>query len=61
MYLPENNEQMYDILAELRLYAAMNGLPALAERLDDAMIILLSEPRDPKARTRALSVMSDTL
>jgi hypothetical protein len=61
MYLPENHEQMYDILAELRLYAAMNGLPALAERLDDAMFILLAEPRDPEARTRALAVMSETL
>jgi hypothetical protein len=59
MYLPENNEQMYDILAELRLYAAMNGLPALAERLDDAIFILLSEPRGPDARTRALAAMSE--
>ena len=27
MYLPENNAQMFDILSELRVYAAMNGLP----------------------------------
>lgn len=61
MYLPENNEQMYDILVELRLYAAMNGLPALAERLDDAIFILLAEPRDPDARSRALAVMNETV
>ncbi len=61
MYLPENNEQMYDILAELRLYAAMNGLPALAERLDDAMFMLLAEPLGTESRSRALAVMSETL
>jgi hypothetical protein len=61
MYLPENNEQMYDILAELRLYAAMNDLPALAEKLDDALFILLAESRDPASRTRALAVMNETL
>lgn len=43
MYLPENNSQMFDILSELRVYAAMNGLHALAERLDDALIILSQE------------------
>ena len=38
---------MFDILTELRIYAAMNGMPMLAERLDDAMILLLAEGRNP--------------
>jgi hypothetical protein len=45
MYLPENDAQMSDILAELRLYAAMNKLPGLAEELDDAILILETETR----------------
>jgi hypothetical protein len=48
MYLPETNAQMFDILTELRIYAAMNGMPKLAERLDDAMMQLLAEGRSPK-------------
>jgi hypothetical protein len=45
MYLPENNEQLFDILAELRVYAAMNSLPHLAEELDDALVLLRAEAR----------------
>lgn len=45
MYMPENHDQMFDILCELRVYAAMNGLPALAERLDDTLITLAVERR----------------
>jgi hypothetical protein len=45
MYLPENNEQLFDILAELRLYAAMNSMTGLAEKLDDALILLRVEAR----------------
>lgn len=40
MYLPESHAQMFDILAELRVYAAMNSLPQLAEKLDDALVVL---------------------
>jgi hypothetical protein len=47
MYLPETNAQMFDILTELRVYAAMNGMPKLAERLDDAMMLLVAEGRSP--------------
>jgi hypothetical protein len=43
MYLPENHAQMFDILSELRLYAAMNGLTQLAEKLDDALMLLAAE------------------
>lgn len=50
MYLPENDAQMYDILAELRLYAAMNQLPGLAEELDDAILLLETETRRNAAR-----------
>lgn len=45
MYLPENDAQMFDILAELRLYASMNALHKLAEELDDAMLLLETEGR----------------
>ena len=45
MYLPENHAQMFDILTELRVYAAMNGLPGLAEKLDDALLLLQAETR----------------
>ncbi len=48
MYLPENNEQMFDILSELRVYAAANSLPGLAEELDDALIQLEAESRRVK-------------
>jgi hypothetical protein len=34
---------MFDILTELRLYAAMNGLPQLAEMLDDALMLLATQ------------------
>ena len=52
MYLPESNKQMFDILTELRLYAAMNGLPRLAEKLDDTLMLLMAESRRAlRART----------
>ena len=49
MYLPETNAQMFDILTELRIYAAMNGMPNLAERLDDAMVLLAGRGPQPGA------------
>ena len=61
MYLPENNNQMFDILSELRVYAAMNGLPRLAEELDDALILLLSEGRGPTRAPRPVPAAHDTL
>ena len=45
MYLPENDAQMFDILSELRVYAAMNALPRLAEEIDDALLLLTAESR----------------
>ena len=45
MYLPEDNAQMFDILTDLRTYAAQNGLPHLAEKLDDALMLLVGERR----------------
>lgn len=53
MYLPEDHRQMYDILTELRVYAAANGLEQLAEKLDDAMVLLVIEGRDALARAAA--------
>jgi hypothetical protein len=60
MYLPENNAQMFDILAELRVYAAMNGLPRLAEQLDDALV-LLTAGRGPGSALRNAAALRETL
>jgi hypothetical protein len=55
MYLPENDAQMFDILTDLRVYAAANRMPLLAEKLDDALMLLQAErrgsgrPRRPEA------------
>ncbi len=53
MYLPEDNEQMFEILAELRVYAAMNALPGLAEELDDALMLLRTEILRRQEQVRA--------
>ena len=45
MYLPENHAQMYDILIELRTYAATSGLSQLAEEIDDALMLLALEAK----------------
>ena len=50
MYLPENDEQMHDIVSELRVYAAANEMPRLAEMLDDALILLATEARQRRWR-----------
>ena len=52
MYLPENNAQLYEILSSLRLYAARNTLPALAESLDDALHLLVTEASPRRAAGR---------
>ena len=51
MYLPEDNAQMYDILSELRVYAAMNALPKLAEMIDDSLVLLQAEGRHLQGKT----------
>ena len=62
MYLPESNAQMFDILSALRVYAAMNGLSGVAEKLDDAMIMLRAEAiRRPDDRLLALHSMQDSV
>ena len=53
MYLPENDAQMHDILAELRLYAQLNGMAQLAEELDDAIVLLAVEGRRVRDRLPA--------
>ena len=60
MYLPENHAQMFDILSELRTYAAMNGLPQLAEKLDDAIILLSVEGRGRVQHGRPLPAAKDS-
>ena len=59
MYLPENNEQMFDILSELRVYAATNRLVTLAEQLDDALIVLARENRDDNRKPATKLLTSD--
>jgi hypothetical protein len=59
MYLPENDAQMFDILAELRVYAAMNGLPQLAEKLDDAVMLLEAETRRAGRQSRSVAAAHD--
>lgn len=59
MYLPENDAQMFDILKELRVYAAMNHLPRLAEELDDALLLLVSEGRGGPSKPRISTVAKD--
>lgn len=63
MYLPENHAQMFDILTELRTYAATNGLPRLAEELDDAMVLLATEggARAAARRRAGAGVGADTV
>jgi hypothetical protein len=61
MYLPENDAQMFDILSELRVYAAMNALPRLAEQIDDALLLLIAEGRRQARLPRPAPAAQDTL
>jgi hypothetical protein len=61
MYLPEDNAQMFDILTDLRIYAAQNGLPQLAEKLDDALMLLVAEERAPSRPARAEAAAQETV
>jgi hypothetical protein len=61
MYLPEDNAQMFDILTDLRTYAAQNGLLRLAENLDDALILLVAESRAPARKARADAAVQETV
>jgi hypothetical protein len=61
MYLPESHDQMFDILSDLRIYAAMNDMPHLAEKLDDALMLLLAEGRERSPARRASVVTKDTI
>jgi hypothetical protein len=61
MYLPENDAQMFDILSELRVYAALHGLSGLAEKLDDALQLLVTEQRRRAPAVRTAPAALDTL
>ena len=61
MYLPESDAQMFDILSELRVYAAMNALPRLAEEIDDALMLLAAEGRRQARSARPAPAAQDTL
>lgn len=61
MYLPENHAQMFDILSELRTYAATNGLPQLAEELDDALMVLATEGGPRAAERRRAAASAETV
>jgi hypothetical protein len=56
MYTPENHAQMFEILTALRAYAGANTMPALAESLDDALVILAEEGREAIARQAAAPI-----
>jgi hypothetical protein len=60
MYLPENNAQMFDILSELRVYAATNGLHGLAEKIDDSLLLLAVETRGSTRRPRKPRILTET-
>ncbi len=53
MYLPENDAQMFEILSDLRVYANLNAMPALAEQIDDALIVLTIEALRNQSRRAA--------
>lgn len=59
MYLPENDAQMHDIVSELRVYAAANDMPRLAEMLDDALILLATEARQRRWRVAGTGTERD--
>lgn len=61
MYLPENDAQMFDILSELRIYAAMNGLHGLAEKIDDSLLLLTVESKATMRRARSGRSIKETL
>ena len=61
MYLPEDNAQMFDILTDLRTYAAQNGLPHLAEKLDDALMLLATEGGARAAASRRAGAATETV
>lgn len=60
MYLPESNAQMFDILSELRVYAAANGLHGLAEKIDDSLLLLATESKSPVRSTRHARLVKET-
>ena len=45
------SDWILDVLADLKTFAAANGLPALAEQLDDTAIVALAEISDLEQRT----------
>jgi hypothetical protein len=59
MYTPENHHQMFEILTALRAYAGANTMIALAESLDDALILLAEEGREAFARAAAPQITHD--
>jgi len=53
------NDWILDVLADLRTFARDNGLPALAERVDDAQQVAVEEIAR-KARGGPVLVMAST-
>ncbi|MEM9428402.1 MAG: hypothetical protein AAGA32_02785 [Pseudomonadota bacterium] len=45
MYQPENKRQLADILAELQLYAEVEGMACVSEMLSDALVMVVSDLR----------------
>ena len=44
------NDWILDVLADLRAFASLNGMPRLAEHLDDATLAAAAEIAGAKAR-----------
>lgn len=45
------NDWILDVLADLKTFALSNGLPALAEQLDDTALIAMAEIASLEERT----------
>ena len=54
------NEWILDVLTDLRVFADGNGMPQLAEHLDDARVLAASELADPQGRAASGGAADDT-
>lgn len=50
-----NNDWILDVLADLKSFAAANGLPALAEQIDDTTLVAAAELASDTEKARALA------
>ena len=48
------NDWILDVLADLKTYAKKNGLPALADQLDETLLIAATETASTEGNPRAV-------